>query len=80
MACRSWTWTGLGDVVAEVVGGAEGHAGLDAAAAEPHREAAGVVVAAVVGRGQLALRVVRAAELAAPDDQRLVEHAPLLEV
>ena len=40
----------------------------------------GMVVAAVVGRRQLALAVVGAAELAAPEDQRVVEHAPLLEV
>ena len=96
MACRSWTWTapgvnsslvglelppvGVGDVVAVVVGAAVGEAGLDAAAGEPDREAARMMVAAVVGRGERALRVRRAAELAAPDDERVVEHAALLEV
>ena len=40
----------------------------------------GMVVAAVVVAGQLALAVDRAAELAAPDDQRVVEQAALLEV
>ena len=45
-----------------------------AAAGQPHREALDVVVAAV------ALRHRRAAELAAPDDQRVVEHAALLQV
>ena len=44
------------------------------------REAAAVVVAAVVVLGQRALAVDRAAELAAPDDQRVVEQAALLEV
>ena len=43
-------------------------------------EAARVMVAAVVGRGELALRVDRPAELAAPDDQRVVEQAALLQV
>ena len=39
-----------------------------------------MMVAAVVGRRQLALRVDGAAEFAAPDDQRVVEHAALLEI
>ena len=38
------------------------------------------MVAPVVRLGQLALTVGGAAKFAAPDDQRLVEHAPLLEV
>ena len=38
-----------------------------------------MVAAVVVGR-QLALAVDRAAELAAPDDQRVVEQAALLQV
>ena len=38
------------------------------------------MVAAVIVVRQLALRVNRAAELAAPHDQRLVEHPPLFEV
>ena len=39
-----------------------------------------MVVAAVVRFRQLALAVDRAAELAAPDDQRVVEQAALLQV
>ena len=39
-----------------------------------------MMVAAVVVRGQLALAVDRAAELAAPDDERVVEQAALLQV
>ena len=62
---------------AEFVGLADAGAALDAAARHPHREAVGVVVAAgplgVLG-GRLA------AELAAPDDQRLVEQAAPLQV
>ena len=43
-------------------------------------EAAGMVVAAVVVGGQLALAVDGPAELAAPDDQRVVEQPALLQV
>ncbi len=68
------------DVVAEVVGLAVGDAGLDAAAGQPDREAARMMVAAVVVGRQLALAVDRAAELAAPDDERVVQQAALLEV
>ena len=75
MAWRSWTWTGVLDgVVAELVGRAVGDARLDAAAGQPDRKAVDVVVAAV------ALGHRRAAEFAAPDHQRVVEHAALLEV
>ena len=70
----------VGDVVAVVVGAAVGDAGLDAAAGHPDGEAAGVVVAAVVGRREGALRVAGAAELAAPDHERVVEQAALLEI
>ena len=82
VACRSWTWTGsLDDVVAEVVGLAVASMpGLMPPPASQIGEAARVMVAAVVVGGQLALAVDRAAELAAPDDQRVVEQAALLEV
>ena len=43
-------------------------------------EAARMMIAAVVLARQLALAVDRPAELAAPDDQRVVEHAALLQV
>src|SRR5690348_8933262 len=57
------------------VGGAVAVSAFDAAAGHPHGEAAGVVIAAVV-----ALAVGGAAELAAPDDQGVLEHVALLEV
>ena len=63
-------------VEAEVVAGAERDAGLDAAAGQPHGEGVGVMVAAVTA----ALHHRRAAEFAAPDDQRVVEHAALLQI
>ena len=77
MACRSWTWTWSSTALKpKLVGLAERDARLDAAAGQPHREGVGVVVAAVVA----ALDHRRAAELAAPDDQRVVEQAALLQV
>ena len=39
-----------------------------------------MVIAAVVVRRQLALRIDRAAEFAAPDDQRVVEQPALLQI
>ena len=70
----------FGDVVAEVVGLAVGQAALDPAAGHPHREVAGMVVAAVVVGGEGALAVDGATELAAPDDQGVVEHAEAFEI
>jgi hypothetical protein len=65
----------FGDGVAEFVGLAEGDAGFDAAAGEPDGEGLGVMVAA----GELGAAAILvhggAAELAAPDDEGLVEEA-----
>ena len=57
----------LDDLVAVLVGLAVDRAAFDAAAGQPEREAERVVVAAVRALGER-----RAAELARPDDQRLV--------
>ena len=70
----------LHHVVAVVVGSPVRQAGLDAAAGHPHREAARMMVASVVGLAELALAVDGAPELAAPDDKRVVQEAALLEV
>lgn len=70
----------FGDVVGVVVGFADGLAGLDAAAGEPHGEAAGVVVTTEAGGGEAALAVNGASEFAAPDDERVIEKASLFEV
>src|SRR5262249_15733761 len=64
----------LDGVIAEFVGAAVGDAALDAAAGQDHGEGTHVVVAAQV-QALAALRHGRAAELAAPDDQRVVQHA-----
>ena len=70
----------LDDVVREVVRLAVDDAALHTAAGHPDAVAAGMVVAAVVVGGEGSLRVDRAAELAAPDDQGFVEQAALLQV
>ena len=70
-----WTLSGDGEL-AELVGRAVGDAGLEAAAGQPDREAAGVVVAA----GAVLFGVRRAAELAAPPDDRVFEQAAPLQV
>ena len=70
----------LDDVVAEIVGAADGDAGLDAAAGQPHRESARVMIAAEESRPVAVLVHRRPPELAAPDDERVVEQAALLEV
>ena len=80
MACRSWTSDRvLHRLGAKLVRGAVDHAALDPAPGHPDRETPAVVVpawivVAVAVLGRLA------SELAAPDDQRGVEHSPLLEV
>src|SRR5262245_49281568 len=67
----------LGGTEAEFVGGAESDAGLDAAAGQPHGKGLDVVIPA---DGFAALAHGRAAELAAPDDERVVEEAALLQI
>ena len=69
----------LGRAVADLVGGAEGHAALDPAAGQPDREALAVVVAAG-GRVEVPLADRQPADLAAPVNERRVEQAALLEV
>ena len=70
----------LDDVVRELVGLAVDRPRALAAAGHPHREASRVMVAAVIGVAQAALRIDRPAELAAPDDQCLVQQAARLQV
>src|SRR5262245_59048498 len=70
----------LHNVVAIVVGFAVADARLDAAASHPEREAAAMMVAAVVGRGEGPLAIDGASEFAPPDDERLVQEAAILEV
>ena len=70
LACRSFRWTRSSDgAQAELVGGPDDLAALDAAAGHPDREAVRIVVAAV-GAAGAAVGHRAAAELAAPDHQR----------
>jgi hypothetical protein len=70
----------FGDVVAEFVGGSERKAALDASAGHPDRERVRVVVTPEELGVVAGLVHGRAAKLAAPDDERIVEEAPLFEV
>src|SRR5690606_19729910 len=71
---------GIDDVVAVVVGAAIGDAVLHAAARHPHRETARMVIAAVVLFREFALAIHGTAELAAPDGERVIEEASLVEI
>jgi hypothetical protein len=76
VAWKSRTWTGiLDDVVGEIVGLAVDRAALAPPPAIHMREAARVMVAAVVLSRQAALGIDRAAELAAQMMSVVIEHA-----
>src|SRR5260370_36008491 len=66
------------DVVGIVIRLADAQAALDAAAGHPNGEAAGMMVAAIVRGGELALAIHGAAEFAGPHDASVVQHASLL--
>ncbi len=68
------------DVVPPGAGFSERDAWFHAASRHPHAEASGMMVTAVIGCCQLALRVIRAAKFATPDHQRVLEHAALLQI
>ena len=80
VACSHARGPDLHDVITVIVRFAVVDPGLHAAAGHPHREAARMMIAAVVVLGQPALAVDGAAEFSAPDDQRVVEHAALLQI
>ena len=68
------------DVVAKLASLAKNRSRLDAPACHPNGETTRMMIPAVVGAGQFALRIIGAAELAAPNDQRVVEQAALFEI
>ena len=70
----------FGDVVAVIVGGSEGGAGFDASAGEEEGEATGVMVAAVVVFGQGALAIDGPAKFPSPDDEGIIEEAPVFQI
>ena len=80
VACRSWTWTGSGDVETKVIRLPKRHARLDAAAGQPHAETARMMVAAILLMRELSLAIDGAAKFTTPNDQGLVQQAALLQV
>src|SRR5262249_22333148 len=70
----------LDDVVREIVGLAVDRAGPRATAGHPHREAARVMITAVILVAQAALGVNCPAEFASPDDECFIEQATSLQV
>src|SRR5688572_5544129 len=70
----------IGDVVSEIVGRSIHGAAFEAAAGNPHREAARMVVAPIVVRREITLAIDGPAEFAAPDDEGVVEQPALFEI
>ena len=70
----------LCDVVAELICLTVSNTALETTARHPDAEAPRMVIATIIALGERSLRVNRAAELAAPDYQRVVEHASLPKV
>ena len=70
----------LGDRVAQFVGGAQGHARLDAAARHPDAKTLGMMVAAQELRSAARLIHRRAAEFATPNHQGFVQQPSPLQV
>ena len=68
------------EVVAEVIGLAEGGSWPDASSGSPEGEASWVVVTTVVFAGELALAVRGSSEFSAPDDEGVIEKASHFEV
>ena len=68
------------DVVTKIVRLPVNHSRSNSTPGQPHREAATVMVAAVVCKFQLALTVCGAAEFAAPHDKRFIQQSTLLEI
>src|SRR5687768_8676858 len=64
----------------KLVGASVNGAAFDAATCHPHRETVVVVIASELRLAAAHLDAGRAAEFAAPDHERVVEHAALLEI
>ncbi len=56
------------------------HASFNASTCHPHGEGTRVVITTIIGFGQFALRVNRAAEFATEDNEGVIEHASAFEV
>src|SRR5271168_2167151 len=69
-----------GHVVAVVVGLAVGDSWTNAAAGQPHRKAAWMMVAAEIRGGQRPLAIGRTAKPTPPDNQRVVQQTAPLQI
>ena len=67
-------------VVAEIVGPAVVHATLDAAAGNPARETAWMVIASVIVAGDVTLPVDGAAELPGEDDEGIIQESTRFQI
>lgn len=72
--------TVFGDIISEIVCRAVIHTRLDACACYPHREAAWMMIAAIIITRQLALGIIGAAEFTAPNDQRILQQSVRFQV
>ena len=70
----------VGDVVAKIIGGTVGDAGLDAGAGDPHAEIARVMIAPVILARELALAIHRATEFTAEDHECVIQQTALLQI
>ncbi len=69
-----------GDVVTEIVRFPVRNPRLHASAGHPHREASRMMIATVIILRQATLAIHGTAEFSAPDDERVVKHAALLQI
>src|SRR5215471_18214390 len=70
----------LRDVIAVIVCFAKADSRLYAGAGQPHSKATRMMIAPIVICGELSLAVDRSPELAAPDDQSVIQQSPFLEI
>lgn len=68
------------NVHAVVIGLAILHASIDSGAGQPDRETVAVVISTVALSSQVALRIHRATEFTAPDNQRVIQHASRFQI
>jgi len=81
----AWPWTkwiaiGVGNVVTKVIRLSVSNPRPDAAPGHPDGEAARMMIAAIVLLRQRPLTISRTTKLATPNHQRVVQHAPSLEI
>ena len=68
------------DIIAEIIGFAVGHSGLDPSPGHPHAEVARVMVSTVALPGQFSLAVGGTPEFSTEDNKCVLKHSPFLQV